>query len=206
MNGFERRKERKKQNILDAALQLFSEYGVQKVSIQEIAQSAQVSQVTIYNYFGSKDQLLYQTVERLVMDRVDKSSSIIDDESMSFREKIRLIITNKKQDLLRFNSDFLQSIISEQPELQRLLSDITENKTMPMLKKLVKQGKDEGSIHPDLSFKTIMFFVEMYYKAFESMPDTHQQSLSLLGEELLHIFFYGIMGNMEETIHQEKNV
>ncbi|WP_079480767.1 TetR/AcrR family transcriptional regulator [Halobacillus salinus] len=205
MNGFERRKERKKQNILQAALQLFSEYGVQKVSIQEIAQQAEVSQVTIYNYFGSKDQLLYHTVEMLVRDRIEQSSSIIDDDSMSFQEKIKLIITNKKQDLLKFNSEFLQSVVSDQPDIQKFISTITEKESVPMLMRLVKQGKAEGSIHPDLSFETIMFFVEMYYKAFEAMPENNQQSLSLLGEELLHIFFYGIMGGMDEQIHEQNN-
>ncbi|MEJ9315183.1 TetR/AcrR family transcriptional regulator, partial [Halalkalibacterium halodurans] len=36
MDGFQRRKEQKKRDILEAALSLFMEYGLQKVSIAEI--------------------------------------------------------------------------------------------------------------------------------------------------------------------------
>lgn len=50
MNGFERRKERKKESIRQAAMQLFMEHGMRKVSIGEIADKAGVSQVTIYNF------------------------------------------------------------------------------------------------------------------------------------------------------------
>ena len=58
MDGFEKRREQKKKDILKAALSLFQQYGVQKVTISEIAKKANVSQVTIYNYFESKDNLL----------------------------------------------------------------------------------------------------------------------------------------------------
>ncbi|TDL80905.1 TetR/AcrR family transcriptional regulator [Peribacillus frigoritolerans] len=50
MNGFERRKQIKMEQIQKAAFQLFSQYGINKVNIQEIAAAANVSQVTIYNY------------------------------------------------------------------------------------------------------------------------------------------------------------
>lgn len=58
MDGFEKRREQKKRNILEAALALFMEYGIQRVSITEIAKKANVSQVTIYTYFESKENLV----------------------------------------------------------------------------------------------------------------------------------------------------
>jgi AcrR family transcriptional regulator len=53
MNGFERRKKRKRENICRAAFELFCTLGMQKTKIAQIAKKADVSQVTIYNYFGS---------------------------------------------------------------------------------------------------------------------------------------------------------
>ena len=53
MDGFNRRKEQKKESIRRAALELFKVYGFKKVSINDIASKAGVSQVTIYNHFGS---------------------------------------------------------------------------------------------------------------------------------------------------------
>ncbi|WP_223869225.1 TetR/AcrR family transcriptional regulator, partial [Bacillus anthracis] len=53
LNGFEKVKEKKKRAIKEAAFLLFSERGFNEVKIEHIAKEANVSQVTIYNHFGS---------------------------------------------------------------------------------------------------------------------------------------------------------
>ena len=52
MDGFERRKEQKKESIRRAALELFQSYGFDKVSLNDIARRARVSHVTIYNHLA----------------------------------------------------------------------------------------------------------------------------------------------------------
>jgi DNA-binding transcriptional regulator YbjK len=49
MNGFERRKEQSREDIRRAAEQLFSRFGTDRVSVNDIAREAGVSQATIYN-------------------------------------------------------------------------------------------------------------------------------------------------------------
>jgi len=68
MDGFDRRKEHKKESIVRAALELFQTYGFKKASINEIAHKAGVSQVTIYNHFGSKEGLVREVVKKLYID------------------------------------------------------------------------------------------------------------------------------------------
>ena len=57
MDGFARRKEQSKEDIRMAAWELFSQFGVDKVSMTDVARKAGVSQATIYNNFGSKEAL-----------------------------------------------------------------------------------------------------------------------------------------------------
>ena len=57
LNGYERRTKAKKESIVNAARKLFTTRGITDVSIKEIAAKANVSQVTIYNIFGSKNAL-----------------------------------------------------------------------------------------------------------------------------------------------------
>ncbi|MFA7139378.1 MAG: TetR/AcrR family transcriptional regulator, partial [Bacteroidales bacterium] len=57
MNGYEKRTKLKKNSIISAAWKLFSERGITDVGINEIATLAKVSQVSIYNYFGNKNNL-----------------------------------------------------------------------------------------------------------------------------------------------------
>ena len=66
MDGFERRKEQSKEDIRRAAEELFSKFGADKVSVNDIARKAGVSQATIYNNFGSKDELVHDYRKSIV--------------------------------------------------------------------------------------------------------------------------------------------
>jgi len=63
-NGMTRREREKlkhRQEILDAALQLFSEYGFHNVSMQQVADRSEFSIGTLYNFFDNKEHL-YSTL------------------------------------------------------------------------------------------------------------------------------------------------
>lgn len=60
----ERRSERSRQSILQAALELVIEKGLSKLSLREIARRADYSPAGLYEYFGSKDEI----IEALVRD------------------------------------------------------------------------------------------------------------------------------------------
>ena len=45
----------KKQIILDIATRLFSRYGYNKTSLDEVASEAQIAKGTVYYYFSSKE-------------------------------------------------------------------------------------------------------------------------------------------------------
>jgi AcrR family transcriptional regulator len=54
-----RKKQRTRQLIFDAAQKLFAERGFEAVSVAEIARAADVSEVTVFNYFPTKEDLFY---------------------------------------------------------------------------------------------------------------------------------------------------
>ena len=54
----ERKKARTRQLIADTAARLFAEHGYEQVSMGDIAREAEVAEQTIYNYFGTKEQLV----------------------------------------------------------------------------------------------------------------------------------------------------
>jgi AcrR family transcriptional regulator len=57
----------REQQILDAALKVFSRKGFAEASTAEIAQEAGVAEGTIYNYYRSKRELLIAVVKTFVM-------------------------------------------------------------------------------------------------------------------------------------------
>jgi AcrR family transcriptional regulator len=59
----ERKKRRTRQLLSETARRLFSERGFEQVSVAEIAREAEVSEMTVFNYFPSKEDLVYSGME-----------------------------------------------------------------------------------------------------------------------------------------------
>lgn len=55
----QRKKEQTRQAIYEAARRLFAERGFERVTVAEVARAANVSEVTVFNYFPSKEDLFY---------------------------------------------------------------------------------------------------------------------------------------------------
>ena len=55
--------EAKRQQILDSAVNLFTEQGFAATSMDLIAKNADVSKQTVYSHFGSKDDLFFSAIE-----------------------------------------------------------------------------------------------------------------------------------------------
>ncbi|MFC1893375.1 TetR/AcrR family transcriptional regulator [Chloroflexota bacterium] len=83
----QQRTERKKESIRQSALGLFKQYGFDKVSVGAVAEKARVSHVTIYKYFGSKDELVSEIIKTLLLDMMEKYRAIIKGEG-NFLEKM----------------------------------------------------------------------------------------------------------------------
>ncbi len=70
----------KRQQILDAALKLFADSGFHATSISKIAKEAGVSKGNMYNYFDSKEALLYAIADEISTDIMDMMNPDHDDE------------------------------------------------------------------------------------------------------------------------------
>ncbi len=83
-------REQSRQQIIDAAFELFAETGYQKTSIAAISKKAGVSKGLIYHYFDSKEDVLIGIFEMLT----DMGDQIIDaGQDKSPKEHLKEVIT-----------------------------------------------------------------------------------------------------------------
>lgn|SRR5690606_21766914 len=193
MDGFERRREQKKKDILQAALSLFLKYGVQKVSVAEIAKEAAVSQVTIYNYFESKDNLVHEAIIFYTDTVWQKYYEEIFESDLSFSEKITKIIFEKKETAEEIHPDFYQYFMKEYANGISYMEKLYTEQVLPKFIELFNEGKAEGLVDPTLSNEAIIFYIQMFKEYFQR-EDAYEKALPIT-EDLTKLFFYGIAGN-----------
>jgi AcrR family transcriptional regulator len=67
----ELKKQRTRQQIADTAWRLFAERGFDEVSVAEVAREAEVSEATVFNYFSTKEDLVFHRMEAFEEELLD---------------------------------------------------------------------------------------------------------------------------------------
>ncbi len=188
MDGFERRKEQSKEDIRRAAEELFSRFGADKVSINDIAHKAGVSQATIYNNFGSKDELVH-----------DYRESIVKGIAGRFRE----ILVWKKSFIEKFEG-LLQSWI-DVADRYKLEMESAASKQSPdaigqelekSLREFIKEGKKQGNLCANLSEEAVAAYIKFYQQGIANNPVIREKMKrdGKYSQDLFSLFMYGIRG------------
>lgn len=85
-------KEKTKVKILQAAVDLIIEKGFDHASMREIAKNAGVSNPTIYNYFPSKEKLLYAYIEQKHEETREIIQNIENFHTYTLREQLQTLV------------------------------------------------------------------------------------------------------------------
>jgi AcrR family transcriptional regulator len=198
MNGFERKKEQKKWVILQAALELFKVHGFKKVSISDIARKADVSQVTIYNHFGSKDGLIREVVKTLLLKILDKAREVIR-EDKPFPGKLEAIVFDKAKMASEYHGELMQTAVQSDPEMRNWIETWWQGDVRQVTIDLIEEGKRQGYINQQQSEEAIVLYLDILRRGVFASPDllANIKPDVDLYRELNHLFIYGLVGKTE---------
>lgn len=197
MNGFELRKTQRKESIRRAAIDLFKVYGFKKVSMNDIAQKAGVSQVTIYNHFGSKNELVREVVKSQYLGMLEGVREVMKQER-PFPEKLETMVFDKTETARQYHGELLQTALQNDPELQRWFESLWQQDINQLTIDLVQDGKKNGYISPERSQEALILYLEILRRGILASSDllTNLDPNSGLLRELNLLFIYGMMGKM----------
>ena len=166
MNGFERRRQNKKNSILQAALQLFKQYGYNKVTVAEIAQKASVSQVSIYNYINSKENLKQELLIKLMDDYYLEIANILEKHD-SMRLKLEKLLISIVDVVKRSSMQFLLESVANDTFVNEYYI-VKRAKIKNLIINFVEEGKKEGVIDDSVSTDAIAIYIEIFQYYFNN--------------------------------------
>lgn len=195
MNGFEKRANLIKEKIMKTTLDMLQTSEPKRIRIADISKTAKVSQVTIYNYFGSKEALLRE----VFINFADKAIRDFEDymnEGYSLKEKIEHIIFLEKESYRGFPPGLIKELLTEDHELASYIEKQYKEKTIPLTVRLIEEGKNSGEISNDISIESVLGFIQLYMNQYENLLKMAQQSgnIDKFLEEMVQMFFYGVCG------------
>lgn len=140
----------KKELILAAMEQLMSEIPYKDISVEAVAKKAGIGKGSIYYYFESKDDILYEIIERgyrrairEYFDSIDPSLPALAKIKQLFKSVIKEGFNGNERNLivtLHLNDDML---------LHNKLKCVAVQEISPILTELLVQGIGEGTVETD---------------------------------------------------------
>jgi len=191
MNQYQKTTEKKKQAIVQAALRLFKDKGFKETSIKSIAEAAEVSPVSIYNYFGSKDNLVALCVNDLFEEVTQQAEDILN-SNLDFKTKLNQAFSLCQEKMSQQISDYFQDKMVEDSVFSTLLTKAITAKKRDIYRAYIELGKEEGLIAKDLSTELVLNVMD----ALNGMGNQldHSDNLETEVEQIHQIFLYGIFG------------
>jgi AcrR family transcriptional regulator len=146
----ERKKRQTRQHIADTAARLFGERGYEHVTVLDVAEAAEVSEQTVYNYFPTKQDLVFD-LEGDLRDRLTdlirtrprgaSPAAAIRDEALDFVDGIKAV----PADQARGGLDYLTAI---SPTLRRLSLEVTDRLATAIADALIETT---SGLNPELA-------------------------------------------------------
>ena len=183
--------ERRKQELLRIAYQMFIQKGYEETSVDEIIAEAHIAKGTYYYHFPSKEAMLEEVINMMISDEVKRARAVLS-APIPIPQKLVGIITSLRPEQNESNiADTLnqkENIIMHQKIGRRIVDE-----AVPLLSEVVSEGIEQGMFICDhieervrmilimsqhlfdngnFSEGDIEVFIDMVEKTLGAQPDT----------------------------------
>jgi len=181
--------------IIDAALEVFAEKGFHNATIAEIARKAHVSEATVYEYCGSKEDLLFSIPEEITRSSVERVESILP-FIKGAENRLRAVVYGYYQ-VYRDNPQYSSLVLLDLKHNRKFMQ--TEGyhmvrKAAGILLGVIKEGIESGEfrsdIGPQLVRSMVLGTIEHVFFRWHLME--RQEELPDLVDSVMDIIMGGI--------------
>ena len=199
----ERRIAARKSQILDAAAVIFSRKGYERATTREIAELADVSEGTLYNYFQDKQDLLAGAARAYAAQVATQIATL---EADSVEDMMAQLLTSRFQDgrerrlFMLFVYEARLNPDQHQPAIREAITQIiaaTEKRIADLIDAGIMRSVDPA-IAARIISATIMGFASLFEIGGQNPDDERgaekfRFSAETLGHEMTDIFLHGLL-------------
>lgn len=143
-----RRKEARPEEILDAALMLFSEKGFAATRMTDVARQAGISKGTLYLYFDSKEMLLRSVVQEFITPELERVEDKVSHYSGPAEELLADLVHGWWQSIGETRLSAIPKLIIAEsgnfPELAEFFVQNIVKRARKLFERVIEMGMESG--------------------------------------------------------------
>lgn len=179
-----------KREVLDKSIKMFLRYGIQSVTMDDIANNCGMSKRTLYKMFKNKDKLLGEAMQ-LLIEGLKQSLSVIHTKSNNALVEL-LDFLNVLDDFFKQSSPVLIRDIRRHDNLFIQINHLKSILIVPFIRENLKRGLKEKLYKSNLTIsKTVESFISIVSLLFSQ--NKHQNNLEF-NNNLSFFLIYLYMG------------
>jgi TetR/AcrR family transcriptional regulator, fatty acid metabolism regulator protein len=193
----------RKDRIMEAALRCFAANGFQESTIAEISKKAGVSEATIYEHFGTKEDLLFAIPEKVTLEAIAETERVLP-YIKGAEARIRAIIRGYIR-IYGDNPDYSALVLLQLTPNRRFRqtnAHATIRKAAHMLLDCIREGVADGTfqqnINPHLVRSMLLGTIEHLFIQWHLQGESAKESIMDLLDPFMEIVLKGIRAKTDE--------
>ncbi len=174
------------EEYLSRILALYNKYGVRGLSLEHTAQLIGVTKRTLYNNFGTRQELLVSIINQSISECHDKMIEIAshtEHNAIAMQVSFLRYLYSKST---VFSEIFTSSLAENFPDTAQLLRDETERKLKEFWAMNIPRGRSDGLYRTDFDIDIIASFV------FNGLESNFRQQESKTIQNTIAFLLHGI--------------
>jgi TetR/AcrR family transcriptional regulator len=160
----QREKAKREEEIVAKAKELFLAKGYENTTVDEIADSLEISKGILYTHFSSKEELFFRVIREGAELMYDRFKAAMDGEEYGIAKFGAIGLAymqfwNDHPEYVLLLNQPVTRTINPEPGPEREMTEEIQNKTLQLNVEAIQRGKEDGSIRGDLDPMMTAFII-----------------------------------------------
>jgi AcrR family transcriptional regulator len=193
----------REEEILEAAIKIFSEKGFSAATTSEIAKEAGVAEGTIFRYFKTKKDILIKVMtkvleilgEKLIIERL---TNLFEENKEKSERDILIIILKDRLEMFEKYWDMIKIVATEMQfheDLREAFMKSVVTKGKNVVETFLSTGVNKGvfrEVDTTIALRSLIGMVGIYVIQNQVFPEIINMDKDKQIEEMVDLFLYGI--------------